>query len=506
GSNTVTKLIQSNTDATVTSTIGTVGADSITNIPYGTSLATFKAGITPATGATWNVYDANGTDIATVLTSSSLLKVVAEDGNTTKTYTLTINSPSTDATVTSTIGTVGADSITNIPYGTSLATFKAGITPATGATWNVYDANGTDIATVLTSSSLLKVVAEDGNTTKTYTLTINSPSTDATVTAVGDYVVGTSGGANRTITNVPFGTSLATFKAGLAKGEPNQSWDETHLSNPIITNDYLVVTAQDGTTIITYTVTTNSEPVTPPNPVRVGGGRPVGGGGGGSSSNNSSTQNTFVEVKAEGCGINNSFSPINGLRCPENSAVVNQTSNTILPISEIKKEIRDLKIGIIGSDVRNLQRFLIKQNKGPQAQALASHGLTNNFQTLTEAALIEWQKENGLTADGVFGPSTKEKMFTIVSTQSVSSPPSEIQNIIKDLQLGDTGSDVRTLQKFLIKQNKGPEARALAMHGLTNNFQTLTKAALIEWQKANGLKVHGVFGLKTKTIIKLLNV
>ena len=89
-----------------------------------------------------------------------------------------------DATVTSSIGTVGADAITNIPFVTTLAAFKTAITPATGAIFNVYDANGTDVATVLTSASLVKVMAEDRTTLKTYTVAINAElSYVATVTS-----------------------------------------------------------------------------------------------------------------------------------------------------------------------------------------------------------------------------------------------------------------------------------------------------------------------------------
>ena len=89
-----------------------------------------------------------------------------------------------DATVTSSIGTVGADAITNIPFVTTLSAFKTAITPATGAIFNVYDANGTDVATVLTSASLVKVMAEDRTTLKTYTVAINAElSHVATVTS-----------------------------------------------------------------------------------------------------------------------------------------------------------------------------------------------------------------------------------------------------------------------------------------------------------------------------------
>ena len=69
----------------------------------------------------------------------------------------------------------------------------------------------------------------------------------------------------------------------------------------------------------------------------------------------------------------------------------------------------------------------------------------------------------------------------------------------RDLQLGMTGNDVKQLQLFLIAQNSGPAARKLAAHGTTQNFASLTKAALIEFQKKAGITpAAGYFGAKTR--------
>jgi hypothetical protein len=69
----------------------------------------------------------------------------------------------------------------------------------------------------------------------------------------------------------------------------------------------------------------------------------------------------------------------------------------------------------------------------------------------------------------------------------------------RDLQFGMTGNDVRQLQLFLIAQNAGPAARKLKTHGTTINFATLTKAALIEFQKSVGITpTSGYFGPITR--------
>jgi peptidoglycan hydrolase-like protein with peptidoglycan-binding domain len=61
-----------------------------------------------------------------------------------------------------------------------------------------------------------------------------------------------------------------------------------------------------------------------------------------------------------------------------------------------------------GTDVRQLQRFLISQNAGAAARALKAHGITKNFGPLTKAALIEFQKSVGIRpTSGYFGPITR---------------------------------------------------------------------------------------------------
>ncbi len=67
-----------------------------------------------------------------------------------------------------------------------------------------------------------------------------------------------------TITNVPANTSKANFEAGLTKSESHQSWNDSSISDPVATGDKLVVTAQNGTTIATYTIAVNTPPDTTP--------------------------------------------------------------------------------------------------------------------------------------------------------------------------------------------------------------------------------------------------
>lgn len=81
----------------------------------------------------------------------------------------------------------------------------------------------------------------------------------ATITS-GTYTVSAGGTANETVTGVPFATDKATFLAALTKGQANQSWNDIGINDPVVSNDTLVVTAQNGTTVVTYTVTVNDPP------------------------------------------------------------------------------------------------------------------------------------------------------------------------------------------------------------------------------------------------------
>ncbi len=82
-------------------------------------------------------------------------------------------------------------------------------------------------------------------------------SSNATITSA-TYTISTGGTVSETITNVPFGTSKATFLAALTKGQASQTWNDTGINNPVVTGNTLVVTAQDGVTAVVYTVNVNA--------------------------------------------------------------------------------------------------------------------------------------------------------------------------------------------------------------------------------------------------------
>jgi hypothetical protein len=72
-------------------------------------------------------------------------------------------------------GGTANETITGVPHGTTLAAFKAAITPAAGATFELYEADGVTVATLLASGYKVIVTAQDGTTQVTYTVTVNGP-------------------------------------------------------------------------------------------------------------------------------------------------------------------------------------------------------------------------------------------------------------------------------------------------------------------------------------------
>jgi hypothetical protein len=160
------------------------------------------------------------------------------------------------ATVTSVIYSVSAggtasEAITNVPFNTANTTFLAGLTK--GDPNQTWDSAG--IANPVVSGNTLVVTSQDTSTTVTYTVGVNPPASSIATVTSSAYTVSTVGGGSETITGVVFGTSKATFLAALTKGEPNQSWNSAGIADPVASGNTLVVTAQDTTTIVTYSVT-----------------------------------------------------------------------------------------------------------------------------------------------------------------------------------------------------------------------------------------------------------
>lgn len=84
--------------------------------------------------------------------------------------------------------------------------------------------------------------------------------------------------------------------------------------------------------------------------------------------------------------------------------------------------------------------------------------------------------------------------------------PTSATTFSRNLLFGSGGSDVKSLQLFLIDQSKGPMARKLRAVGATGYFGPLTRKALSEYQWAVGIRpASGIFGPKTRAYINSLS-
>ncbi|MFH1129592.1 MAG: immunoglobulin-like domain-containing protein [Patescibacteria group bacterium] len=268
--------LPASTIATITSgayTVSVAGTENetIINVPFGASKTDFLAALIKGEiNQTWD--DAGITN--PVVTGNALV-VTAQDGTTKVTYTITTSDNPDIALVTSDRDALADDSIKGANSDLSNITVALATLPAIGSV---------NSSTIMWTSSNIAVVSNDGQTinrptfadgdatitltatlnkgtitqTKTFTLIVlkSSASTVATVTS-GIYTI--NDGAS-TITGIPYQTSSSTFLAGLAKSESHQTWNSSNLANPVITGNTLVITAQDGSTTKTYTLTVTLSP------------------------------------------------------------------------------------------------------------------------------------------------------------------------------------------------------------------------------------------------------
>ena len=108
--------------------------------------------------------------------------------------------------------------------------------------------------------------------------------------------------------------------------------------------------------------------------------------------------------------------------------------------------------------------------------------ITGNIGTKTETAIRSFQSKYGLTVDGIPGTQTMAKLSELYSGTSTLSGSS--------LQLGATGSAVSALQENL-------SALGYYNGDVTGHYGTLTKAAVLAFQKAKGLTADGISGTRT---------
>ena len=140
--------------------------------------------------------------------------------------------------------------------------------------------------------------------------------------------------------------------------------------------------------------------------------------------------------------------------------------------------------GSSGTTVRDVQTKL-------KALGYYNGEITGHVGSKTEAAIKEFQKDYGLTADGIAGPQTLAKIDAVYDGSGKTAGASGGSG----LRLGSTGTAVRDLQQDLT-------TLGFYWAEVTGNFGSKTETAVKRFQEEHGLTADGVAGPKTLAAIE----
>jgi peptidoglycan hydrolase-like protein with peptidoglycan-binding domain len=149
-----------------------------------------------------------------------------------------------------------------------------------------------------------------------------------------------------------------------------------------------------------------------------------------------------------------------------------------------------LRKGDTGRAVAAMQTLLIAVGYN-----LGSSGADGVFGTGTETALKAFQTSVGLTADGLYGPTTKAALEA-AAAGSGGGGGSYNPSDMPILRLGDSGDSVVILQERLIA-----EGYNLGSAGADGVFGSATDTAVKAFQNAHSLTADGIVGLNTWTAL-----
>lgn len=153
-----------------------------------------------------------------------------------------------------------------------------------------------------------------------------------------------------------------------------------------------------------------------------------------------------------------------------------------------------LQVNDEGNQVTELQQLLSQRG-------YYNGSVTGVYDEQTKAAVIAFQRAQGLSADGIVGSATEAALQqaapqNATAMQQTTTTESTYTPVANDglLQLGDVGSEVSDLQTRL--QNMGYYDGPIS-----GSFGSQTQAALIAFQQAQGLTADGIAGPRVETAL-----
>jgi peptidoglycan hydrolase-like protein with peptidoglycan-binding domain len=176
---------------------------------------------------------------------------------------------------------------------------------------------------------------------------------------------------------------------------------------------------------------------------------------------------------------------------PQRDAAITLPSQPLL-----LSQVGNLEFGDIGDRVAEIQQLL-------QDAGFYDGAIDGDFGEGTETAVIRFQESRGLVPDGVVGADTEAALRgsgaavqaapSSTPADSFSTPTYRLGERV--LQNGDVGDDVAELQELL--RDAGTYDGAI-----DGDFGEGTRAAVIEFQRSQGLEQDGVVGEQTLTRLR----
>ena len=143
-----------------------------------------------------------------------------------------------------------------------------------------------------------------------------------------------------------------------------------------------------------------------------------------------------------------------------------------------------LKKGSRGDTVRTMQQMLIACGYG--CGATGADGIFGNN---TLSALKSFQRDHGLTVDGIYGPKSKAALEATCQSSNTAAGDTAV-----NLKKGSRGEAVRTMQIMLT-------ACGYDCGGSDGIFGNRTLSALKAFQSDHGLTVDGIYGKNSRSAL-----